>query len=366
MATNISTNMNLPVPQVGVEAGPQYATDINNCLTLVDQHNHSPGYGVAINPTGININSDLTFSNNNLTAARSIRFQSQTTTLVGVADLGCLYESGVDLYYNDGSGNVIRITQAGGVSGAAGNISGLVSPASATYSAGTQTFIWQSAANTPANTDIASLVLRNLSAGSNGLTLSPPAAMGSNYTLTLPSLPGATNIMTLDTSGNMAATLNVDNSTLQISGSTLQVKASGIGTAQIANGAVTPAKQSTKNIVFGSDVTVPVSGGPTTITSISITTSGRPVFVGIQDGGTPFAGTSFISTGSGTATIYLYNNATLLSQSTLVTTSGNLEVPPGCVWVIDAPSAGTQTYILQGQSNSTVTFSNIRLVAYEL
>jgi hypothetical protein len=35
-----------------------------------------------------------------------------------VTELGCLYESGVDLYYNDGSGNVVRLTSGGSVNAA--------------------------------------------------------------------------------------------------------------------------------------------------------------------------------------------------------------------------------------------------------
>jgi len=209
--TNNSPNMLLPIPEVGLDPGPQYATDVNNCLTIVDGHNHSPGYGVQVNPTGIDINSDLPFNDNNLTSARSLRLQPQSTVLSGASDLGCLYEVVNDLFYNDGQGNQIRITQSGGIAGTPGSIANLVSPASASYVALSKTFVFQSAANTPANMDIASLVLRNLIANSHALTLNPPSAMGADYSLTLPSLPGSTSFLTIDTAGNISGSTPVAN-----------------------------------------------------------------------------------------------------------------------------------------------------------
>lgn len=203
--TTISPNMNLPVPVVGVDPGPAWASDINACLALIDQHTHAAGSGVQINSNGLNINSDLPLNDNNMTLIKSARFQAQSSTLAGVSDLGCLYVTGVDLYFNDVNGNAVRITQSGGVAGSPGSISNLTSPASASYVAANQTFVWQSAAVTPANMDGASYILRNLSANSKGLTLSPPAAMGANYTITLPSLPGSTLPLIITSSGSISA-----------------------------------------------------------------------------------------------------------------------------------------------------------------
>ena len=81
--------MSLPVPGVGNEDGPQWATDLNNCLGILDQHNHSSGSGVQINPGGLNLNSDVTLLSNNLIAIRSLRFTSQGSPLGLGPDLGC-------------------------------------------------------------------------------------------------------------------------------------------------------------------------------------------------------------------------------------------------------------------------------------
>src|ERR1700722_5805524 len=116
----ISPNMDLPIPVVGVDPGPDYANNLDSCLTLIDGHNHSPGYGVLINPDGLDINTDLTMNQNNLTNVRSIRFFPQSAPLSLVTDITCLYsvtESGSngDLWYNDASGNQIQITKTGAV-----------------------------------------------------------------------------------------------------------------------------------------------------------------------------------------------------------------------------------------------------------
>lgn len=224
MATTILLpSMNLTIPTPSIAPGPEWAALINAVFAQIAVHTHVPGQGEQVTPTGININTDMTFNANNATTLRSVRFLAQSSPLGASSDIGCIYVAGVDMYFNDGNGNQIRITQLGGVSGTPGSITGLASPASATYVAGTDTFIWQSAVNTPANLDCASIILRNLTAGSNGLTLSPPAALGTNYAITLPPLPVAQNFVTLDASGNMSAPWNVDNSTIVITANLLQV-----------------------------------------------------------------------------------------------------------------------------------------------
>lgn len=203
--TVLSTNMILPIPVVGIDPGPDWANNINNCLTIIDQHNHAIGSGVQINPDGININSDLAFNNSNLTLARSLRLNPQVAPLALVGDLGCLYESGVDLYFNDGNGTQIRITQSGAVAGTPGSIANLVSPASASYVSANSTFVFQSDVNTPGNVDGGFFILRNNVASSKGLTLQPPSAMAANYSITLPSLPGSNLPVSISSGGIMSA-----------------------------------------------------------------------------------------------------------------------------------------------------------------
>lgn len=203
MAITVSPNMNLPIPGVGTENGPDYAFDINASLSLLDAHDHSQGNGVQITPSGLNINTALTLNNNRLTSVAGITLQAQPSMAIA----GTIYENGNDLYFIDGLGNNVRITQSGGVAGSPGSISNLVSPASASYVSASRTFVFQSDASIAANIDAASYILRNISPNSTyGLTLTPPT-LTSDYTLQLPALPAANSFLSINTSGIIAGTI---------------------------------------------------------------------------------------------------------------------------------------------------------------
>lgn len=249
----ISPNMNLILPGVGETEGPDYAIDLNNSLLIIDQHDHSQGQGVPITPDGISITGDLTFSNYDATNLKSVQFYDQS---IAVTDLGSLYELDGDLYYRDASSNNVRITESGGVAGSPGSISNLVSPASASYVALNSTFVWQSDVNTPAIMDGASIILRNLSAGSYGLTLEPPAAMAADLTLVLPNPPvSGSRFVSLASTGVLGASWNVDNSTIEISSNTVQVKAAGITGTQVTSNINLPGntvQENGKNVIVSS------------------------------------------------------------------------------------------------------------------
>lgn len=198
----LSINMNLPVPIVGVDPGPQYATDVNSCLTLIDSHNHTPGRGLPITPDAIDINIPLTMNGNFLTDVGGVTLNPQTTPPA----VGTVYENGVDLFFIDGDGNNVRLTQGGSVAGAAGSISGLVPPtsASASYVAIDSTFVWQSNINVAANMDAGSYIFRDLTVSSPGVTVSAPTALASDYSLVLPTLPASIpQPLIIDTAGNI-------------------------------------------------------------------------------------------------------------------------------------------------------------------
>ena len=198
----ISPNMMLPVPIVSVDPGPDWANNINACLGILDQHDHSSGEGVKITPNGLNINSDLTIGGNNLTNVNTTSFVSLSGVLSG--NLDSIYVVGRELYYNDGAGNHVQITNGGNVNAGAGSITGLPSgSASASFSG--NTFTWQSATNTAANMDGGSFIFRQVSAGANGITVSSPNSLAAPYGLVWPTgEPLVTSLLKIDTSGNMS------------------------------------------------------------------------------------------------------------------------------------------------------------------
>ena len=248
MANTISPNMSLIIPGVGTEAGPTYAFDVNASLTLIDAHDHSPGSGVQITPAGININASLDFKAHNAINLNTVAFNAQSvpSAVIQSLSVGPGGEGTVrqDLFYTDDSGTAIQITKGGIVNATATSIPG------ESYAGGT--FIWtqtqSSLPTTPANFDIGSITLRpNIAATSYGVTLSPPAAIGSAYTLLLPNNPSTNTVIT----GNAGAPAFVTiASTGQIEGtistsggiSTSNIANLAITTAKIADGAVTAAK----------------------------------------------------------------------------------------------------------------------------
>lgn len=396
-----SINMNMPIPGVGITSGPQWATDVNSCLTIIDSHDHSAGYGVQITPSGININSDFSLNLNNLTSARSLRMTEQALALSNPTDIDCLYDVLGDLYFNDGAGNQIQITQGGGIAGTPGSIANLTSPASASYVAADQTFVWQSDVNKPANMDAAAYIFRNLTTSSFGVTVSPPNSLGANYALVLPSLPASQKFMTLDASGNMSAPWVVDSSTIEVSSNTVQVKNLGITQAQLATAAVTTTKISDGNVttakIADANVTKPKlaalgqqlsgSSGSFTTTStvyiditnltVTLTTTGRSVSLGlISDQGVlsyifvePSGGTPVGVSGQ----IKLVRVITDLSIQRYgaggAAAAGVAAVfPVSSFNYIDSPSAGTYTYKIQALAGggSRISVIAAKLIAFEL
>jgi len=231
----MTPNMLLPVPSVGITAGPQYASDINACLSLIDTHNHTAGSGVQVPSDGLDINADLTFGDNRAIDLSFVRFTPFATDESGNADLATLYVVDVDLYYRDADGVAVRLTQNGSVAGTPGSIANLLSPASAAYVALTEKFVWQSAVNTPADLDFGSAIFRNDVASGYGMTVEAPT-LAADTSITLPARPsGATKILSMSTSGVMTASYTVDDATLEISSDVIREKDGGTTNAKLAN-----------------------------------------------------------------------------------------------------------------------------------
>ena len=320
--------MSLIVPTVSVDPGPDWANNLNASLSIIDQHNHSSGSGVQISQNGISLTSSaapfnsLAFNTTNAYGLRGVKFAPQGSPLALSTDIGMLYESGVDLYYNDGSGNQIRITSAGSVTGATGTISGLPSgTASASYSAGT--FIFQSATSTAANIDGASYVFRNSSASSYGITVQPTGSLAASYSLTLPLVPAATSFLQIDTSGNITGSIAV----------TAGITASNIANAtitatQIANATITGTQIATNVNLPGNAVQ---AGGSNVVTSSVNTTKGFAIIRGyVAANGTIAYGEGF-TVGHSTTGEYVLNWTTSFNDTpvTVVCTDGTTGIIAG-------------------------------------
>jgi len=335
MSTVISSNMLLPVPVVGVETGPQWASDINNCFTVIDQHDHSAGAGVQVSPSGLNINTDLAMQNNSLTNSKAVVFGVQTSFTTNAS----LYVRGNEIYYRDVAGTEVQITNTGSVNAGAGSITGLPNgTAGVAYSAVNQTYTFESATSVAANLDLGSLVLRNLSPNSTfSLTVDPPAALGSNYNITLPTLPASKKIMTMSSVGLQAADYDVDNSTLEINSNTIRVKAGGITTTQIAAATITGSNIASATIT-GSNIAATTIGtgnmqagsvNGTVLADASITDIKIAALAGINQNKLAVKSITAASVASGTAssgtsTLASYTHTSALASAPFLFTMANL------------------------------------------
>lgn len=389
MPVTISPNMGLIIPVVGPngEPGPAWANDTNADWGILDQHNHSTGQGVPITPSGLNINSDLSINSNNLTAVKTVNFTSQLAPLAGLPpNLGAVYVAGNELYYNDEAGNVVQITNGGSVNAGAGSITGLPSgTASASYSAGSKTFIWQSATSTAANMDGGSFIFREVVASAKGVTVSSPTSLAADYQLFWPAaLPGVTTFLTVDTGGNMGDSYVLDNSTLEVSSNVIQVKDHGITQAKLAL-KTTGSTVAAGGIAFQDSGLVNIAALTYTDAGFSIilTTTGRPVQVCFQPipGGTQgqmYLATSSTSLSNMDSNLQILNNATPVVIFNpffdgMVTggTPQNTLLPGGFNFLDMSVNGtpGTYTYTVEVKNNNapqTFVINQIRFLAYEI
>lgn len=298
MSSINSPNMSLPIPTVGSQPGPDYAINVNTSLTLLDAHDHTPGRGVPITPAAMNINEDLSLNGNSLIDAISLVLSASgsasTTPMSLSAAPGGESPPQYDLWYTPDTGVPIQITKNGIVNATASSIDG------ESYSSGT--FYWTQAQDglptTPANFDIAAITLRPAVAlTAFGVTLQPASAIASQYSINLPLLPADQKFLTLDQSGNMVATWDVDDVTIEVATNVVQVKNQGITAAKIANNTITTSQISntagiTKTQLADSafqNTTVTLTAIATSAT-VRVATTTNGTFTTAFDNGSPIDG----------------------------------------------------------------------------
>src|ERR1700677_1252616 len=350
MATNSQTpNMLLTVPTVGQELGPTYAYDVNSDLSLIDLHDHSPGKGVQITPDGIDITSALAFNNNVANSLAGVVFQAQSTpssTLQGLSVApGGEAVPIEDLFYTDSAGNVIQLTKAGET-----NVT-LASLPGESYAGGTFTWRQGAGSTVPANFDIGHITIRpNIAATTFGVTLTPPTAISSAYTIQLPADPtllSVTSIFTLSPAGVMGELSS------GVNGQFVRQNTSGVPALQGKNANVT----STGAITYASTASddVILAQNNQTITVDATLNPGQEITIKKVDA----ALTNVITiTAAGSQTIDGAASTTLNTQNESITITSD-----GSVWyIVDSnrntvPVGLTSPAVITGYG--TVTTSNI-------
>lgn len=373
MATISTPYMNLALPIPTVELGPAWAFDLNAALGLIDSHTHLPGQGQPVPTAGLNINADLPMNHFNLTLTRSTRYDNQITPLSLAADINNVYVSGGNLWYNNSIGQQVQLTSGSGLNIAGtGTIGGDYGqpgvPAVVDYFLSpANTYYFFQDTNKYAPIATGPITISGITTSAFGVTISVPGGLSAPYSLTLPTtLPGQTNVMTLGSSGNIdSITYDAVGQGMTsvganaIAASVTRSTSQTVGIGGVAMSPVQTIPQQTTNNTANTDIVG---------VSVTITTSGRPVFVGWVSGG---GGTAYLQVINGGSDDGLFgitrNGATQVAsqQYTLIPRSG-----VGAIWGIDVVGAGTYTYQaifhVTGSSGTQVSTTGLAITAYEL
>lgn len=120
--TTTTPNMNLVKPDVLSTPAPTWATLLNQVFDAIDSHDHSSSKGVKVTPSGMNITSDLAINSNNLTSIRTTRFTNLGAWSPTASDLACFYVLNNEIYFRDGVGNNVKITNSGALNVSIGSL----------------------------------------------------------------------------------------------------------------------------------------------------------------------------------------------------------------------------------------------------
>jgi microcystin-dependent protein len=115
MATTPYNNLTLPDPSV--TPGIEWATELNAAITTIDAHDHSPGKGVLVPTTGLNINADLSINSNAVTDVKNAAFTSQAASLP-TSIVSSVYVINGDLWYNNSAGVAVQLTAGSSITSA--------------------------------------------------------------------------------------------------------------------------------------------------------------------------------------------------------------------------------------------------------
>lgn len=381
-------NMSLVLPTVSTTVGPDWATQLNAAFSLIDSHDHSSGEGVPVTPAGMNISSNLTFNDFYATSVGSLRLTSQGATLATPSDVRALYSVNGDLYYNNSSGAAIQITSGGSVIAASDGIarsfsrtavaSNTIISAAATvsyYDVDTTTGVTFTlpAANAVSAGRFYEFKDTTGSAGTNNIVINRAGSdtIDGSTSFTIAANYGAIRLISDGTSKWAVSRPIVD---------TDQIRNLAVTTAKINDGAVTQAKRA----ALGQQISASCGTFSTTSTSyvdvtnltVTITTTGRPVFIGVtSDGTSANMATLAVSNASGTVTECYFK---ILRDSTDIafyrlnnnSPTGSIAIrgPTSAISTLDVPAAGTYTYKVQASvaAGSTASFFSSKLYAFEL
>ena len=247
--------MYLTLPTVGPlgTPGPYWANELNTAIDLIDSHDHTTGKGKTITPSGLNINQTFQMNSNRISEIASLALDDLTAQ---PSDASLIYEYGGELWFNDGSSNLVQLTSGGTINVASlGTITGDYSTSTAdlTYSDIAKTFIFKQSPTVTAEIDCGPVKIYRNVAGSYYSLLQNSASQTGDLDWTLPVAYPASTLPIVSTSAGvlstsqvltaMIADLNVTTIKLaDLNVTTAKIADLNVTTGKIADQAVTAAK----------------------------------------------------------------------------------------------------------------------------
>ena len=377
--TYITVLMNLSLPVVGAELGPLWASDLNTAFELVDAHDHTDGKGSKI-PTGaILINDDLDLLEFGILNVKHLDFYNNAAALSAATYPGAVYVAGGELYYNDESGNQVKLTSAGTINvSSVGGIGGDYSTdpdVSADYSTAGTVFSFLSSPTIYSKMSLGDLKIFERVAGGHSAGLKAPTGLGADYDLSLfTALPASTLPVQLSAAGQLitgkittaqitlanitAALMAADSiATANIIDAAVtnnKLASNAVTAGKIANGQVTYAKLVAKNVEVSSAFTGDKAPGDISGALVVVATSGKPVLVKLQSG---------TLSGAIGAVLNFYRDSTLI-ESYPLTYATTYFCDQFCF--IDVVGSGGYIYKVNVSVNHVNIISNTTLMAVEL
>lgn len=283
-------NMSLTLPLVSQTPGPTWASEINADLEIIDSHNHA-GVGALVPVAGLDINADLSLATHALTDATKVALLNQVSN----STANSLYQSSGNLYWSNGTSTPVLITSGNALAvGSTGNIGGLPDGlAAVNYDDLVFAYRFLDSAGSNAGLVAGPVVSSRLTIDS--VTIDTPFGVGTYQLTVATALPANTSFLTCTSAGQLGYTSQTNGITRQM----LVVVDEQVSTF-------------TSNTV--------ASAPNNMLLPITITTTGRPVFVGFtNDVGDAQANTIYLTDTAGAG----YVSATVAVQIT------SASPPPG-------------------------------------
>jgi hypothetical protein len=330
-----TTNMSLNEPSVGVTTGPTWATQTNSNWGTIDTHDHTSGKGVQLTPSALNINSDLEFNQNSASELKNVIFDSSVTA---ASTNYSVYQSGGNLYWRNGSGTAVQITDGSGINTSGGSISNMTGNSQVQFSGVNKSYTFKY--DSTQNDGIAKLVMSDIqlyfynggSATTRSVNLKYLGSGTGANTLTVPDETGTL----LSTATSFAGVINIATSS---SNAAINLKPNGTGHVVVGNGSATG--KLTSNGAY--DLVMDTNSG---------TNSGNITITDGADGNISFIpnGTGEIVIGSGSASGKITSSGAydLVLDTNAGTNSGNITITDGADGAITITPNGSGVFTIGG------------------